>query len=131
MSGMRPWLKRGSVPVMRICSRSSSEQHSIGGRSDQQCARSVGSRFIAREDFVLSEDTTVILSAGTERFLGGGADISFGSVRLDRGEWDYRISASLETAVAEETTVGISAVALTPGGRTTEHAVGLLFNRRF
>ena len=107
-----------------------SEQHSLGGGPIRSAnGRTVA--LVARDDVVLSEDTTLVFFAGAERFLGGNADISSGSVRLNSGEWDHRVSVSLEKEINKDTTVGVSAVTLTHGGRDAEHAVGLQFKRRF
>ena len=106
-----------------------SGQHSIGGDAIRS-ARGYSAALLSQEHLSLTEATSVIVSAGIYRFLGGEADISSGSVRLDDGGWDHRLSVSSETALDASKTVGVGAVVLSPEGREAEFAVGTRFNWR-
>ena len=107
-----------------------SGQHSIGGDAIRS-ARGYSAALLSQERLSLTEATSVTVSAGIYRFLGGEADISSGSVQLDGSGWDHRLSVSSETALDASKTVGVGAVVLSPEGRETEFAVGTQFNWRF
>ena len=65
---------------------------SSDGYIEEAVGRSVGATM--REELMLTDDTTLNLSARTERFLSGHAGYreigaTMGSVRLNRGGWDH------------------------------------------
>ena len=66
-----------------------SEQYSVGGGAIRS-AHGTSFALMAQERFSLTERTTLTASAGVHRFLGGEADLSSGSVRLDPDGWDHR-----------------------------------------
>ena len=107
-----------------------SEQYSIGGGAIRS-AHGTSFALMAQERFSLTERTTLTASAGVHRFLGGEADISSGSVRLDADGWDHRFSLVSATALDMTKTVGLGAVMLAPEGRDEEFVVSANLNWRF
>ena len=59
----------------------------------------------------MTESTAVTVTARADRFLGGDAGLPVGTVRLDGGDWEHRLSVASRTGLDESRTVGLSAVA--------------------
>ena len=70
-------------------------QLSEGGSAISQ-ARASTMGFTLQKAFRLAgEGTTLHLAAHADRFLGGSAEIPFGSVTLEDGEWEHTVSFRL------------------------------------
>ena len=105
-----------------------------GGYITEAVGRSMG--LTVREAFILTDDTTLDISARTERFLGGHAgigseEVSFGSVRLNASGWNHRINLSSETEIDENRTVNLSADMRLPDGGESDIAVGVRYRMAF
>ena len=128
--GMRACLNFAVVPDIRICFLTLSEQYSTGSGAIRS-AHGTSFALMAQERFSLTERTTFTASAGMHHFLGGGADLSSGSVRLDAGGWDRRFSLVSATALDETKIVGLGAVMRAPEGRDEEFVVSANLHWRF
>ena len=108
-----------------------SEQHSSGGGViDSARGQSLG--FTVRQHIALTEESVLSASAHADKFLGGSARIPVGAVRLEGGEWDYRLSLDVANYLGENTIIAASASAHLPGGGNPEEVtVGVRFSQRF
>ena len=108
-----------------------SEQHSSGGGViDSARGQSLG--FTVRQHIALTEESVLSASAHADKFLGGSARIPVGTVSLEGGEWDYRLSLDVANHLSENTTIATSVSAHLPGGGNPEEVtVGVRFSQRF
>ena len=107
-----------------------SEQYSTGGDViDSARGRSLA--LVARERFSLTDETSLTVSARADRFLGGSADIPVGSIRLNRGGWEYGLSLASQTALQDNVTLGFSAGVRSPRGSSEELTLRTDLNWRF
>ena len=100
-----------------------SEQYS-GGNDVITSARGHSLAFTAQERFSPAQSTSLTVSARTDRFLGGEADIPVGRIDLDAGGWDHRISVASETELSESAIVSASASLLFPDSGDDGYTVG-------
>ena len=105
-----------------------------GGYITEAVGRSMG--LTVREEFILTDDTVLDISARTERFLGGHAgigsdEVSFGSVRLNGSGWNHRVTLSSETEIDGNRTVNVSADMRLPDGGESNIAVGVRYRTAF
>ena len=84
--------------------------------------RSLG--LTAEQAFRPADHLAVTLSVNLEKFLGGEADIPFGEVRLDQGQWNRRLGLAAEYTAYGGTKLGLNAGALLPNGDKPETHVG-------
>ena len=107
-----------------------SEHYSSGGDViDSARGRSLA--LVARERFSLTNETSLTVSARADRFLGGSASIPVGSVRLNRGGWEYGLSLASQTALRDNVTLGFSAGVRSSRGSGEELTLGTDLNWRF
>ena len=91
--------------------------------------RSLG--LTAEQAFRPAEHLAVTLSASLEKFLGGEADIPFGEVRLNEGQWNRRLGLAAEYTARGGMKLGLRAGALFPNGDKPETHVGFQLHRAF
>ena len=107
-----------------------SEQYSSGDDViDSARGRSLA--LVARERFSLTDETSLTVSARADRFLGDSVDIPVGSIRLNRGGWEYGLSLASQTALRDNITLGFSAGMRSPRGSGEELTLGTDLNWRF
>ena len=85
----------------------------------------------AQKEMKVSEELSLSASAHANRFLGGEAEIPFGTVELDAGEWSRHVGLSAEYAAYEGMTLGLNAGVLFPESESSETSVGFLFSQSF
>ena len=91
--------------------------------------RSLG--LMAERAFRPAEHLAVTLSVNLDKFLGGEADIPFGRVELDEGQWNRRLGLAAEYTAYGGTKLGLNAGALFPNGEKPETHVGFRLHRTF
>ena len=85
----------------------------------------------ADRKFRPADDLKVRFTVNVEKFLGGEAEIPFGKVELNEGEWNRRIGASIEYAMDERTTLGLDSRLFLPTNGETAGQAGFRFSRTF
>lgn len=108
-----------------------SEQRSSGSDViDSARGQSLG--FTVRQHIALTEESVLSASAHADKFLGGSARIPVGTVILEGGEWDYRLSLDVANYLSENTTIATSASARISGdGGNEEVTLGVRLSQRF
>ena len=70
------------------------QQRSEGGSAISSAQASTLGLTLQKEFQLAGEYTTLHLAAHADKFLGGEAEIPFGSVKLQDGKWEHRVSLS-------------------------------------
>ena len=107
-----------------------SEQDS-GGSDVISSARGRSLAFTAQERFPLTRGTSLIVSARTDHFLGGEADIPVGRINLDEGGWDNKLSLSSETEFGKDVVLLTSGSLLYPEGGDGGYVIHIGLRGRF
>ena len=107
-----------------------SEQHSGGGDLISS-ARGRSLTLTAQKRLSLTESTSLTVSAGADRFLGGKATIPVGSIELSGGGWNQRLSVASETQLGRNATISASASLHSPESGEDAYDVNARLSWRF
>ena len=68
------------------------QQHSEGGSAISSAQASTLGLTLQKEFQLAGENTTLNLAAHADKFLGGSAEIPYGSVNLKNGKWEHQVN---------------------------------------